>query len=805
VTDDFSLAPRAATSLAAALAAPRAPFVGRASDVEAVERWLDEGERLVTITGPAGIGKTRVALEVARTSDVASCVVWVDLASASSEAEISDAVRRAAGVVAEDGAGDAMRAIGRALRARGDVLLVLDGLGGGNAHAWLAALLVDAPELFVVVASRERTRIAGEVVHELPALPEAEALFIACAQRIRAGFQPEPEREAIAAIARELEGVPLAIELAAARLSVMGPRALLHRIRSGAPGIGDALERALAGSWSSLYAEEQRALAFSSAFRGGFDLEAAEAVLDGTRPAIDLVGSLRDKSLLAGRAEANGDVRLDLYGALRAFAARKLAEMPGARAAAESRHAAYYSDLAARLRVARDDRSRARLVVERDNLLVVVERVTRASGAEHGASVATVSARAAEPALRALLALAPLLFSHGPLRAWEVVVDPAIAKTRGSGADPALVAEVLLVRGALRRHRGAATEGARDLVNALGLAKTLGSTPLEARATTELGLALEDAGDFAAAEDHHRRAAALFARACDPLEEGRSLSRLASLHVRMSRPDLAREPLERALALHSGDHDSRDERVEDLLVKSAMELFEMRVADARATAEACLALALPRGEGRSTALARMQLGDIALRGGDRVRARAFFEDAAAAFAEHGFGALAAIAGARLGALAKDEGRIAESQLRLRESRDALVALGRTNEVPPIEALLRDLDAPDSSRPALPDDALLVATEAAWFRPPRGERVGLERRRPLARITERLAVERTERPGAPVSSRALQEAAWPGEKIAAAAGAHRVRVAISSLRKVGLPVVTNVEGYALDATIPLVRA
>jgi hypothetical protein len=403
--------------------------------------------------------------------------------------------------------------------------------------------------------------------------------------------------------------------------------------------------------------------------------------------------------------------------------------------------------------------------------------------------------------LRALLALAPLLFAHGPLRAWEVVVDPAIAKTRGSGADPALVCEVLLVRGALRRHRGAATEGARDLVNALGLAKSLASASLEARATMELGFALDEAGDAREAEQHLRRAASLFADASRPEEEGRALSHLAALLARTNRADLAREALERALSLHADD---REARAADLLVKGAVELASGRIADARASTEESLSLSIAPGEGRSSGLARMQLGDVAQRAGDRARARDHYEHAASTFAEHGFGALAAFAGARVGALAKDEGRIAEAQLRLRESRDALVALGRSHDAAPIDAMLGEVAAPSSARPRVPDDALLVATDGVWFRPPRGERVGLERRRPLARITERLALERTERPGAALPTRALQDAAWPGEKLVSSAGAHRVRVAISSLRKLGLPVVTGPDGYALDAATPLSR-
>jgi len=317
----------------------------------------------------------------------------------------------------------------------------------------------------------------------------------------------------------------------------------------------------------------------------------------------------------------------------------------------------------------------------------------------------------------------------------------------------------------------------------------------------ELGFALDEAGDAREAEQHLRRAAALFGAAGPPEDEGRALSHLASLLARTSRAELAGGPLERALSLHADDPDAR---AADLLVKGAVELTNGRVAEARAATEESLSLARARGEGRSSGLARMQLGDIARTAGDLASARDAFEHAASTFAEHGFGALAAIAGARVGALAKEQGRAAEAQLRLRESRDALAALGRTHDAAAIDAMLAELTAPSSAGPRVREDALLVAAGGAWFRAPRGERAGLERRRPLARITERLAIERTERPGSSLPTRALQDAAWPGDKLVASAGAHRVRVAISSLRKLGLPVVTSPAGYALDPAVPIVR-
>jgi len=777
-----------------AIVAPRTPLVGRAADVAAVSRWLDEGERLVAITGPVGIGKTRVAQEVALVADVTSSVAWVDAAGALDEASLVDALLRSLGA-AEDVAGpaDPIGRAGRALAARGDLLLVLDGLDALAARAapvidaWLRA----APELLVLVASRERTRLPGEIVHELGPLPEADALFTSFAQRTRAGFQPsEADREAITAIARELDGVPLAIELAAQRLSVMGPRAILHRLRSNAPGAA-GLDRALEGAWVALDEAEQRALAALTVFHGGFTLEAAEVVIGaGARPAIEVVAALRDKSALVAREGADGDVRLDLLGATRAFVQRKLDAEPEVRAAAEARHAAYFGERAAELARSSDPAARAALLGERENLLAIARRV-----AGHGA----VSARAAAPALRALLALAPALIAKGPLAAFEVLVDPAIASTRDSGADPALVAEVLLVRGALHRHRGSSRAGARDLVHALGIARTVARPAIEARATFELAHALADAGDLAAAEEHLRRAADLFSVAGSRSDEGRAHAALGELLARAGRVEEARVFVVRALGVHEADPEAR---AEDLLALAAIDRALGRVGDARAAAEEALALA---AGGRASALASAELGKVAHRAGDRAAARASLERAASLFEELGYAALAASAQGHLGVIALEEGRAADAEARLAA---ACAALGEPRPGTEAETFARHLAAvrsPSSGPPPPPDDALVVGEGAAWFRPPRGARVGLERRRSLAQVAARLAVERLERPGHALPSAALREAGWPGEKLQAAAGAHRVRVAISTLRKLGLPIVTGEDGWALDPAIVLVRA
>jgi len=140
---------------------------------------------------------------------------------------------------------------------------------------------------------------------------------------------------------------------------------------------------------------------------------------------------------------------------------------------------------------------------------------------------------------------------------------------------------------------------------------------------------------------------------------------------------------------------------------------------------------------------------------------------------------------------------------------ALAALGPHVEGDTLGRLtLRALEAALGERPRVhAEGALVVGPEGRWFRPPHGEPQSLARRRPLADILARLATARQETPGAPLGWEALRDAAWPGERMQASAAAHRVRVALSTLRKLGLrdQLLSTQDGYALDPACPFARA
>jgi predicted ATPase len=884
------------------LVQPPEVLIGRSEDLAAIAAALADDARVVTLTGPGGVGKTRLALEAALAylgENGPEGGVWrAELGAARGLEGLCDAVAWALGVHGEAGRSeDPAQRLGRAIAARGEVLIVLDEVdalvepAARAVSLWLAL----APGASFLVTSRERLKIPGEIARELAPLRlpegssgasgasgEAVELFVRCVRRVRRDYAlTEAEAPFVAAVVRALDGLPLGIELCAPRMAVMGARALLHRmqtrldvLRRGDRGAGDrhaTLDAAIDASWIALAPWERDALAQCSVFRGGFTLEAAEAVVDlrahgGAPGVLEVIETLREKSLIhATETPAlRGEMRLGVYASIRDFAARSLDET--AARALEARHADHIVS-AAESSAAGDPTRRARILAERDNLLAVIERVLGRG---------PVTARTAEPALRALLLLAPSRLYEGPLEAYVRLLDPVLGATRDSGADPRLQARALAVRGALRRQRGEGRAGARDLVQALAIGQTLGDAGIEARATHELGHALADRGETTAAIEHFERALALFRAGGDHAGMGDTLASLGGLLARVERHTEATALLERALTLHRAEGDPIAE-ASDRLQLGTIHLDAGRLAEARAVLDESRAQAERAADRRGEALARgaLALADhLAL---DTAAAREGYERAKAILGELGLtvpeaihtghlgilcreegrtaeaflllstavarldddAAAAAIFLAHLGALDADVGRhadaeaaFAEAQRRLAHADDVaaitVLTLARAHRGPSAAApaiaaarpladrsaavriALRCLDraalAPTSAAPPPPDDALLIGPSGQWFRAPHAARIALDRRRPLALLLDRLARERLDRPGAPLAWDALLDAAWPGERVQAAAGAHRVRVAVSTLRKLGLKdaIRTVEEGYLLAPETPTLR-
>ena len=335
------------------LPAERDSFVGRGADLTALGRRLREGARLVTLHGPGGMGKTRLALRYAWAwrGGYPGGVWFCDLSQARSLDGLLQAV--AHGLDVPLSGGDPVTQLGRAVAGREHCLLILDNFEQVAAHAadslgrWLEA----APSARFIVTSRELLRLPGEHTLALAPLPGADAveLFHQRAMAAYSGYMPLAVDEAVVGeLVEMLDGLPLAIELAAPRVRVMAPEDLLARMgdrfrllasERGRPQRQATLYATLQWSWELLSVAEQSALAQMSVFEGGLNWAAAEAVIELGEDGpwlVELVQGLVDKSLLRPLPAQ----RMALLLSVADFAAAKLAASPGGAASAKARQVA---------------------------------------------------------------------------------------------------------------------------------------------------------------------------------------------------------------------------------------------------------------------------------------------------------------------------------------------------------------------------------------------------------------------------------------------------------------------------------
>lgn len=341
-------------------------FVGRGPQIGDVEQALRDN-RLVTLTGAGGVGKTRLAVQVADLiSGEFACGAWfVDLAPVTNPLVVPVTVARTLGLPDQPGR-STMETLSRFVRDR-KMLLILDNCEHLlDASAALAVALLDAgPDVTVLATSREPIGIAGELTWRVPSLSvdgEAIELFVDRARRTRPDFRlSEDNSSAIVEICRRLDGMPLAIELAAARIRTLSltqiVNGLHHNFRLLAGGARTAVRRqqTLRASidWSHAMLTEPERILFRrlAVFMGGFDLDAAHAVGAGSEveqfQLIDLLGLLVDKSLIVTE-EVDGMMRYRLLETVRQYGLEKLAES-GEAEAVRTRHRDHYTACAVAL------------------------------------------------------------------------------------------------------------------------------------------------------------------------------------------------------------------------------------------------------------------------------------------------------------------------------------------------------------------------------------------------------------------------------------------------------------------------
>ncbi len=631
------------------LPVPPMELIGREAEVAAAAALLrpaPSAVRLLTLTGPGGVGKTRLALAVADVLEDAysDAVVFVDLAPLRDQRLVLAAIADALGLREARGR-SARQLVVEYLETR-KVLLLLDNfehlLG---AVPLVAELLASCPHLALLVTSRSALRVRAEHRLEVPPLatPQDDAyspqvleatpsvdLFRRRAQAVAPNFTLTPENaRSVAQICRRLEGIPLAIELAAARIGLLQPEALLRRLVHRLPlltgGAVDLPERqqtlrqTLAWSHDLLGPAEQRLFRRLAVFAGGWTLEAAEAVCTDTDLSADDVlerlDALVNSSLVQQLGGADQEPRFGMLETVREYAEIRLADSMET-AVIRSRHRDWYVAFAEGTESLSD-----RLGTERDNLRAALEwSLADEEGAEAG--------------LRLAGALWWFWFAWGYLaegRQWlEAMLDRARASDR---ANPALRARALLSAGHLARFQGDWARAQSYCEQSLTLFEASGEL-------SGVGYALHGLGVLAQLEGNYRQARAMVERSLTCFGECENeagirdvrwhLGLVARLEGDYAR---ARDIYEENLNLCRAAGDARG--VAKALVQLGLLALRIEGDSARAGALCDESLVMSReiGDKPATGYALARLGNLAQSASDYTRARQLFQESLECFRE----------------------------------------------------------------------------------------------------------------------------------------------------------------------------
>jgi predicted ATPase/Tfp pilus assembly protein PilF len=589
-------------------------FFGREQEIAEVERMLNSGEvRLLTITGPGGTGKTRLALEVVPrlTAKFHSEIYFVPLADVTDPQLVSCTILKSLSIK-PSGEIEPLAQIEGALRHK-PALIVLDNYEQlpYEAAETVQALLERLPQLSIIVTSRSCLGIGGEQEFPLTPLPVPSAtvttdqitgfssarMFVDRARAVRPDFRVTPANvSATAALCAKLEGIPLAIELAAGWAQTQTPAQMLERLgrrfdvltsrRKDLAPRHRTLRATVEWSYRLLSPELQRLFARLSVFRGGWTLESAEAIVlrhtetandstDGSEAALEMLAQLRERSLI-GTDEVHGVIRYRLLETLREYASEQLE--PEEEEQLHSRHARYFLEFAEQSEEGMRGPEQAawvdRVDVEHDNLQAAIRRCAEAGDRETGLRIAaaitgfwhargypreglnalqslltddpTISPRTRAKAIAARATLQRLL---GDLPLVIQLYEQALALFEQVG-DKRSMAEVLQrMHSPVYFHLRKFEPAAALLERSLALSREINDTEGVATALAGLANLTRDQGDVTRARDIYEESIALYRSMGHTHGVSRVLADLGYMLTGQADYDAALEMLEEALSL----------------------------------------------------------------------------------------------------------------------------------------------------------------------------------------------------------------------------------------------------------------
>jgi predicted ATPase/serine/threonine protein kinase len=577
IRDRFSEKPaRQAEPRPANIPVQRTAFVGREKEIAAAkELLLSKDVRLLTITGPGGIGKTRLGVEVATglIENFPGGIHFVPLSPLCDPGLIAVVIVQTLGI-REAGGQSPLELLKRHFQdsSRAPVLFLLDNFEHLiQAAPIVADLLAIAPNLKVLVTSRAALHVYGE--HEFPvpalAVPDshakssldalsqfpAVALFVQRAVAARPGFELNQQNaSAVIEICTRLDGLPLAIELAAARVKVLSPSDMRTRLASrlqlltggsrDLPQRQQTLRAAFDWSHDLLSAAEQKLFRRLSVFVGGCTLEGVEAVCD-TKGDLELdlldgMASMVDKSLLQQLEQANGESRFVMLETIREYARERL-EVSGEDAATKRAHAAYCLVLAEEAAAAQGGaegaEGRERIALEHDNFRAGLEWLTETRDAEWGLRLGTALFRFWES--REYLA-------EGRDRLGKVLRMPAAA------APTKARARALFSAGVLASEQGDFAAADALILESLEIGRKLGDTQGVAVTVNARAVIARDRGSLSLAHSLFQESLTLWRELGDLKAIARALSNLASVLKMQGEYDLARSLCAECRAIFEG-------------------------------------------------------------------------------------------------------------------------------------------------------------------------------------------------------------------------------------------------------------